>query len=385
MLLEGLLVMLDLPSSANLLEILASNVSWQSVLIQDQFWEKMLITHFGGDLPPVEHFNDVTEQEVESDHEEEDEVQEEEDEVQEEEDDDDDEMDLLANIEADAMMEEDNSLLGDSEEAEADEDTNSDAGLASTLEAEISARQPSATTQMATTVVAETSQMATLKWVNGVPSPMVLDVACPKLTSFLRSAEQLIQFDTLVQILQGDIGKLETVGDQRVDGLAFPTASHLEDPHTGAASVIFRRAGQKLRDHVADLNIRLNVGDAIVTAGFDAGVDKLIHCVGPNGFQQYCMRDLQRTYRSVLRCIQQENLHCVAVVSISTGNMGLPVDRAAWVALCAIQRYIRSVPWTATIAIVCYDADAFAAYTKSKTEVLSQFNAEALRAFPTRN
>ncbi|TDH73330.1 hypothetical protein CCR75_000548 [Bremia lactucae] len=72
-LLEGVLVMLDLPSSANLLEILASNVLWQSVLNQNHFWKKMLFTHFGGDLPPVEHLNNVIGQNIDSDDEDSDE------------------------------------------------------------------------------------------------------------------------------------------------------------------------------------------------------------------------------------------------------------------------------------------------------------------------
>ncbi|TDH73323.1 hypothetical protein CCR75_000547 [Bremia lactucae] len=229
--------------------------------------------------------------------------------------------------------------------------------------------------------------MATFKWVKGVPSPMVLNVACPKLTNFLRSAEQLYQFNTLVQILQGDIEKIEIIGDERVDGLAFPTGYDLKQYRSSyyASSAIFRRAGPKLDDHVRELKIRLKAGNAIVTPAFDAGVDKLIHCVGPYQYDGHHMRTLQQTYWSMLRCVHQEKLHCVAVASISTGAKRLPVIGAAWVALCAIQRYIRSVPWTATIAIVCHSARAYSAYTKSKAKVMSRFNAKYLRTSPTRD
>ncbi|TDH73687.1 hypothetical protein CCR75_000556 [Bremia lactucae] len=311
-LLEGVLVMLDLPSSANLLEILASNVSWQSVLNQNHFWKKMLFTHFGGDLPPAEHLNNMIGQNIDS---------------ADEESDEEDEEELLASL------------------------------------------------QMATR--SEMTKMATFKWVKGVPSPMVLNVACPKLTNFLRSAEQLSQFNTLIEI----------IGDERVDGLAFPTDYDLKQYPSSyyASSAIFRRAGPKLDDYVRELNIRLNAGNAIVTPAFNAGVDKLIHCVGPYRREEHHMRTLQQTYWSMLRCVQQEKLHCVAVASISTGYKRLAITAAAWVALRAIQRYIRSVPWTATIAIVCHDARAYSAYTTSKAKVMSRFNAKYLRTTPARD
>ncbi|OWY97716.1 hypothetical protein PHMEG_00031690 [Phytophthora megakarya] len=192
----------------------------------------------------------------------------------------------------------------------------------------------------------------------------------------------MVQFNSCVQIIRGDIAEIETVGSQRLDGIAFPTASSMRNPHTGAASVIYRRAGRRLTDYVGSLGILLETGDALATPGFDTGVAKLIHCVGPSGFQAYGLRDLQRTYRSVLRCIVEENLSCVAIVSISTGNMGMPVDNAAWFALCAIQRYIRSTNWAATIAIVCFEADVYDAFNKCKAKLLTQFNADSVRAIP---
>lgn len=321
-LLERLLVMLDLPSVVNLIEILASNVSWQSVLLQHEFWDNMLVTHFGGDLPRV----------------------------------------FKHRFESDFIGSED-------EDSEDEED-----------EKKVEEEEPSATTQMATTSVAETTQMATLKSENGGPNLLV----CLKLTNFVRSAEQLKQFDTLVQIVQGDIERLKTIGEQRVDGLVIPTESRFRESKTdSAASAIFRRAGSKLRDHVAKLNPWGLVDNAIVTAGFDAGVDKLILYEFPSRdtYVPHPMRYLILTYTSVLKCIQQETLHCVAVLSISTHYMGLPVDRAAWIALCTIQQYIRSVPWTATIVIVCRSADTFSAYTKSKAKVMNQFNAAAVGAY----
>ncbi|ETI41498.1 hypothetical protein L914_12772 [Phytophthora nicotianae] len=371
-LLQGLLAMLDLSSLVSLLEVLAVDDSWRSVLSHDHLWKEMLNTHFGGNLPPAEQFNDTEEQEESE--------QEDEDDEEREEEDDEDEPDLIEILEVDVEMDDDASLLGEEEEIE-NEDDASDVELIPRPRATRSINQTS-TRPENTESVADTRQAPAVSWIAGVPSKKVLDAACPDLKEFLQSAVQLVHFDTHVQILRGDIGEIQTVGDQRVDGLAFPTSSFLRNPHTGAASVIFRRAGQGLTDYVPTMGIQLDVGDAIATPGFDAGVDKLIHCVGPSGFNLHCLRDLQRTYRSVLRCIQEENLTCVAMASISTGNMGMPVDNAAWFALCAIQRYMRSTDWTATIAIVCFEAQVYAAFTKSKRKLVEQFNADALRAIP---
>ncbi|KAG1712668.1 hypothetical protein DVH05_000410 [Phytophthora capsici] len=377
MLLQGMLSLLDLASLASFLEVLAVDESWREVLTHEDLWKEMSNTHFGGKLPPVEQFND-NEEEEESDEEVD---QEESDEELQDEDlrDDEDEPDLIEMIEAEMDMDDDVSLVGD-EEAE---DDDSDVVIFDPPPRRPrSTGQTPAAAQSEAESVPDTRQMDSVTWIEGVPSQKVLGMACPQLAEFLRSSEQLVQFDTRVQIIRGDIGEIETIGGQSVDGLAFPTASYLRNPHTGAAAVIFRRAGQGLSDHVRTLDVHLDVGQAHVTPGFDAGVEKLIHCVGPSGFNANCLRELQRTYRNVLRCIQREDLSCVAMASISTGNMGLPVDNAAWFALCAIQRFMRSTDFSATVGIVCFEADAYAAFVKSKNKLLSQFNADAVLAIP---
>ena len=227
-----------------------------------------------------------------------------------------------------------------------------------------------------------TEQVVPSTWAANVPSPTVLAVACPDLKEYLRSAEQWVQFNARVRIIRGDIGEITMVEGQALDGLAFPTAAFLRNPHSGAAAAVFRRAGKGLSEHVRSLDVRLDVGQVHVTPGFDTGVAKLIHVVGPSGFNPQCFRGLQRTYRSVLRCIQTEHLSCVAMASISTGNMGMPIDKSAWFALCSIQRYMRSTDWTATIAIVCFEADVYAAFVRNKAKLLAQFNADTVRATP---
>ncbi|GMF43351.1 unnamed protein product [Phytophthora fragariaefolia] len=380
-LLRALLALLDLASLANFLEVLARDEAWRGVLGHEQVWREMLHSHFGGKLPAVEQFysDEVIAEEEEEEEEEEEDVQEEEDDME--------EPGLVEPGLIELMGEETDvrdadSLAGEDDEEE-EEDDDEVAALPPRPRAAHSIWQTTAVAQEEDEAGNEVSETVSEKWLEGVPSQKVLDKACPELKQFLRSAEQLVQFNARVQIIRGDIGQIEKVGELQVDGLAFPTSPYLRNPHTGAAAVIYQRAGQGLNTHVRSLNVSVSLGQVHVTPGFDAGVDKLLHCVGPSGFTLNCLKELQRTYRNVLRTIHHENLNCVAMTSISTGNNGLPVDSASWFALCAIQRYMRSTPhWTATVGIVCFEPDVYAAFVKSKSKVLSHFNAGCVRANP---
>uniref|UniRef100_A0AAV1UG54 Macro domain-containing protein n=1 Tax=Peronospora matthiolae TaxID=2874970 RepID=A0AAV1UG54_9STRA len=375
-LLPRLVAMLDVASVANFLEVLAVDETWRDVLTFDALWKELLRLRFAGNVPVGEICGD-------DDHEDEDEGEEEGEGGEEGRGGDDgDRDDLAVLMEGDVETGDDDDSLG-GEHVEVDLEENEGLGSGSCGDAPGSGASSGQGSEKDTGAAGKkTDQMVVNTWVENVPSPTVLAVACADLKEFLRSAEQVVQFDERVRIVRGDIGEVTVVEGQVLDGLAFPTAAFLRNPHSGAAAAVFRRAGKGLSDHVRTLDVRLDVGQVHVTPGFDASVAKLIHVVGPSGFNPQCFRDLQRTYWSVLRCIQTENLSCVAMASISTGNMGMPIDKSAWFALCAIQHYMRSTNWTATIAIVCFEADVCAAFMRNKAKILSQFNADDIRATP---
>ncbi|CAI5728899.1 unnamed protein product [Peronospora destructor] len=355
---RGLLAMLDLASLASFLEVLAAD---ETLTMRTRLKKKKKLKK--------------KKMEKKKKGEEEEEVN------------DDNEPDLLELLEGAMDVENDASLLEEDleNEDENEDDEVDEVSVSSPLRSRIGHSGTAVSGQvqeMTAGSAEETMHVTSMTWLADAPSQTLLNAACPDLKEFLRSLEQLVQFDACVQIIRGDIGDIKMVGKQPLDGLAFPTAAFMRNPHSGVASVIFRRAGQGLSEHVRTLDVRLEVGQVHVTPGFDAGVAKLIHCVGPSGFNPHCLRDLQLTYRSVLRCVETENLSCVAMASISTGNMGIPADKAAWFALCAIQRYMRSADWTATIAIVCFEADVYAAFAQNKAKLLTQFNAEDVRATP---
>ncbi|KAG3139819.1 hypothetical protein PI126_g16285 [Phytophthora idaei] len=109
-------------------------------------------------------------------------------------------------------------------------------------------------------------------------------------TELLKSLDDRKRFDDAVTIVEGDIGRVDNIQNKPLDGIAFPTSSYLMNPHIGAAGVVFRRAGRGLDQFVSEQSFRnglangagwLPAGSVVATPGFDAGVEKLIHCVGP--------------------------------------------------------------------------------------------------------
>ncbi|KAL4088085.1 hypothetical protein PRIC1_012515 [Phytophthora ramorum] len=204
---------------------------------------------------------------------------------------------------------------------------------------------------------------------------------CVELQEFLQSKDEKTQFEESVKILEGDIGYINNIDGKPLDGIAFPTNSHLTNHFVGAAQTVFRRAGQQLNDHVNDPSFRGRrpTGSAVTTPAFDAGVKKLIHCVGPGISLPNCFELLATTYENVMSAILHEELTCVAVVSISTGSLGVPCDNGAQVALHTIQKFVRANHWEGKIAFVCYDESVLEAFTKQKETVLERFNEELVQ------
>ncbi|RLN54067.1 hypothetical protein BBJ29_008194 [Phytophthora kernoviae] len=73
---------------------------------------------------------------------------------------------------------------------------------------------------------------------------------CIELQEFLLSADEKTYFDKTVSIIKGDIGYVNDIDGKPLDGIAFPTNSHLTNHYVGAAQAVFRRAGRGLTDHV---------------------------------------------------------------------------------------------------------------------------------------
>lgn len=199
---------------------------------------------------------------------------------------------------------------------------------------------------------------------------------CQDLRDFLRAGDERAWFDRAVQIVPGNLRLITEVNGVPIDGIAFPTNSHLTNHYTGAALAVFERAGRELTDYVNDplFRGRRPIGSAVVTPAFNAGVQKLIHCVGPSISMERCYALLETTYKNAMSAALNENLQCLAMTSISTGNLGVPVHGGAQVGLRAVQKFIRANNWRGTVAFVCIDTHTLDAFSKAKSAILDSFN-----------
>ncbi|KAL8010532.1 putative Macro domain-containing protein [Plasmopara halstedii] len=93
------------------------------------------------------------------------------------------------------------------------------------------------------------------------------ELTCVELQEFLHSMDECLNFDKTIQIVKGDIGDIQDIDGQTLDGIAFPTNSHLTNHYIGAAGAIFRRAGPNLSRYVNDPSFlgRRPTGSAVIT------------------------------------------------------------------------------------------------------------------------
>ncbi|OQR86275.1 hypothetical protein ACHHYP_10771 [Achlya hypogyna] len=178
-------------------------------------------------------------------------------------------------------------------------------------------------------------------------------------------------------VVRGDIGRISAIDDQPLDCLIFPTNSSLLSFGVGAAGAVFNRAGKELPAYLRNpefRNTRWYVTDAVATPGFKAGVNHLIHCIGPSTNRPDCASTLYRTYLNAFERAREVGATCIAVASISTGSLGFPVAEAAVIAMRVYRDYVRAYRWRARLCFVCYEDRVFNAMQTQRTAVLCAFN-----------
>ena len=107
-------------------------------------------------------------------------------------------------------------------------------------------------------------------------------------------------------------------------------------------------------------------GQAKITPAFRLPATYVIHTVGPvwQGGDAGEPAQLASCYQSSLTLAAQHRVHSIAFPAISTGVYGYPLDRAATVALQAVEDWLAEQPEHGFKAIefVCFDAATAALY-----------------------
>lgn len=130
-------------------------------------------------------------------------------------------------------------------------------------------------------------------------------------------------------------------------------------PGGGVCGAIFRAAGyEKLNEACRQIK-HCNIGDAVITPGFDLPAKYVIHTVGPiwQGGHSGESDLLKKCYYSTLELARKTGCESVAFPLISSGIYGYPKDEALRIAVDSIKNYIFN--YDINVFLVLFDRDSF--------------------------
>ena len=156
-----------------------------------------------------------------------------------------------------------------------------------------------------------------------------------------------------INILKGDIT------GQSVDAIVNSANPSLL-AGGGVCGAIHRVAGPELEAACKAIG-RCGVGDAVITSAFSLPAKFVIHAVGPRWLDG--TRDepelLGRCYESIFTLAAENDLHSLAIPSISTGIYHYPLAADAEIAIRVARRHDRP---ELLIQFICFDDATFGAY-----------------------
>ncbi len=130
-------------------------------------------------------------------------------------------------------------------------------------------------------------------------------------------------------------------------------------PGGGVAGAIHRAAGPGLWEECRNLG-GCATGEAKISGGHGLPNRYVVHTVGPvySGSKNDAVL-LKSCYINSLKVAEKNKVRSISFPALSTGIFGYPVDKAAYVAIKAIQEYLQGDTAIELVRMVLYDEDSY--------------------------
>jgi O-acetyl-ADP-ribose deacetylase (regulator of RNase III) len=168
------------------------------------------------------------------------------------------------------------------------------------------------------------------------------------------------QFTERISLIQSDITNL------KVDAIVNAANSSLMGGG-GVDGAIHREGGPAITAECANiiaLQGRCEPGNAVITTGGKLPASYVIHTVGPvwKGGNENEPQILKNAYLNSLRLAVKKRLQTIAFPNISTGVYGFPKNRAAEIAIRAVQDFLKENDQITQVYFVCFDQENYELY-----------------------
>ena len=137
----------------------------------------------------------------------------------------------------------------------------------------------------------------------------------------------------------------------------------------GVCGAIFSAAGHEKLQEECDSLGRCNVGQAVITSGYNLPARHIIHTVGPiwDGGNSGEANLLHNCYINSLKLASKYKCKSIAFPLISSGIYGYPKDKALQIAISSIGEFL--INHEITVYLVVYDKKAFVLSEKLFSEI----------------
>jgi O-acetyl-ADP-ribose deacetylase len=154
------------------------------------------------------------------------------------------------------------------------------------------------------------------------------------------------------------VGRIETLA---VDAVVNAANRQLA-PGSGVDGALRAAAGPELTKHTSRLP-GLDIGEAVITPGFDLPARFIIHTAAPiwtgPGAEGEKVNGLARCYMSAIKMAASRKFESIAFPCLGTGNFGWPRGFACAIAIAACEQALGEAPSLKRVVFCCFtDSDA---------------------------